>query len=104
MVVYDSVYNEIANTLGISVGIVVVLFAVISVWTLIWKGLALWKSAKKNHMIWFVVLLIVNTLGILEILYIYVFSKMGGKNVKGDGNKGKKVEKAKEKKGAKKKK
>lgn len=46
------------------------------VWSIIWKGIALWKSARKKNLAWFVVLLIVNTLGILEILYIFVFSKM----------------------------
>jgi hypothetical protein len=45
-------------------------------WTLYWKGTALWKAAREQHKIWFVVLLLVNTLGILEILYIFVFSKM----------------------------
>ncbi len=52
---------------------------VVLIWSLIWKGLALWKSARKSHKIWFIVLLIVNTIGILEILYIFVFSKMGEK-------------------------
>jgi len=46
------------------------------IWSLIWKGIALWKSARQGQKIWFVALLIVNTLGILEILYIYIFSKM----------------------------
>ena len=50
--------------------------AIILIWSLVWKGIALWKSARKGSPIWFVVLLIVNTVGILEILYIYVFSKM----------------------------
>lgn len=52
---------------------------IISIWALIWKGLALWKSARKSSPIWFVVLLVVNTLGILEILYLFVFSKLGQK-------------------------
>jgi len=50
-----------------------------AIWTIIWKGLALWKVAKKNDMAWFVVLLVVNTVGILEILYLFFFSKMGEK-------------------------
>ncbi|MGA2368659.1 MAG: DUF5652 family protein [Dehalococcoidia bacterium] len=45
------------------------------VWTLPWKGVALWKSARNGHTVWFVVLLIVNTLAILEIIYIFGFSK-----------------------------
>jgi len=44
-------------------------------WTIPWKGVALWKAAKNNHKWWFVALLVINTLGILEILYIFVFSK-----------------------------
>jgi len=51
------------------------LVLLILTWTLVWKGFALWKSARKGSNIWFIVLLIVNTLGILEILYIYIFSK-----------------------------
>jgi methionyl-tRNA synthetase len=44
-------------------------------WVLPWKGVALWKSARLNSKPWFVVLFLVNTIGILEILYIYIFSK-----------------------------
>lgn len=47
----------------------------VALWTLPWKGVALWKAARKKHIVWFVVLLIVNTLAILEILYIFIFSK-----------------------------
>ncbi len=47
----------------------------LALWAIPWKGVALWKAARNNHLIWFVVLLIVNTLAILEILYIFVFSK-----------------------------
>ena len=46
-----------------------------SIWTIAWTGLALWKAARLNNQIWFVVLLVVNTLGILEILYLFIFSK-----------------------------
>lgn len=47
----------------------------ISLWILPWKGVALWKAGKNGSKPWFIVLLILNTLGILEILYIFVFSK-----------------------------
>ena len=52
-----------------------ILLFVVVVWSIVWKGLALWKSARASSKVWFVVFLIVNTLGILEILYLYVFSK-----------------------------
>lgn len=51
------------------------LFVLLIVWTIIWKALALWKSARAGSKAWFVVLLFVNTAGILEMLYLFVFSK-----------------------------
>lgn len=44
-------------------------------WSLAWKGVALWRSARRNDLWWFVALLVVNTLGILEIIYIVFFSE-----------------------------
>lgn len=44
-------------------------------WTIPWKGIALWRAVKNDHKWWFIALLVINTLGILEILYIFVFSK-----------------------------
>jgi hypothetical protein len=49
--------------------------ALLVVWTLVWKGLALWRAAREESKWWFVILLVVNTLGILEILYFFVFSR-----------------------------
>jgi len=44
-------------------------------WTLPWKGIALWKAAGNKHLWWFVALFLLNTLAILEIIYIFAFSK-----------------------------
>lgn len=44
------------------------------VWIIPWKGVALWKAARNRSVAWFVILLIVNTLGILDIIYIFAFS------------------------------
>ena len=60
-----NLYEGIANSLGLSVGFVVAFLFLVSIWSLVWKGLALWKSSKKNNLIWFIALLIFNTLGIL---------------------------------------
>ena len=48
---------------------------IILVWSLVWKGLALYRAARREEKVWFVALLIINTVGILEILYLYVFGK-----------------------------
>jgi hypothetical protein len=45
------------------------------VWTIPWKGVALWKSARNGHKTWFVLLLLLNTLAILDIVYILSFSR-----------------------------
>ena len=51
------------------------LILIVTIWTIPWKGLALWKSVKNESKPWFIVFLLVNTLGILEILYIYWLGK-----------------------------
>jgi len=51
------------------------IIVLIVLWVLPWKGVALWKAAKNGNKKWFIVLLILNTLAILEILYIFVFGK-----------------------------
>lgn len=43
------------------------------IWELVWKGLGLWHSAKKDDKGWFIAILILNTAGILPIIYIYFF-------------------------------
>jgi len=60
-------------------GIPVWLIAIVTIWSLVWMGIAMWKSARKNNWIWFIVFLLIHTVGILEILYIFVFSKIGSK-------------------------
>lgn len=52
-----------------------VLLIILMAWTLVWTGWALWKAARRADKLWFIVLLVVNTVGFLEILYIFFFSK-----------------------------
>lgn len=44
-------------------------------WSIIWKGIALWNAARNRQLSWFIALLIVNTLGLLEIIYLAFFRK-----------------------------
>lgn len=48
---------------------------IMAIWTIPWKGVALWKSAQLSHRNWFIIMLIVNTLGLLEIYYIFIVAK-----------------------------
>ncbi|MEK7613383.1 MAG: DUF5652 family protein [Patescibacteria group bacterium] len=50
-------------------------FGILLLWSLAWKGWALWRAARNNHRYWFVALLLINTLGILEIIYIFFIGK-----------------------------
>jgi len=52
-----------------------IILGIIFVWSLIWKGVALWKAGQNRQLAWFVAIFLVNTLGILEIIYIFGFSK-----------------------------
>lgn len=40
------------------------------IWAFFWKGWALWRSARLTQLGWFIALLIINTVGIFEIIYI----------------------------------
>ncbi len=55
------------------------LIIVLVLWTIPWKGVALWKSARNGQKWWFIALFLINTLAILEIIYIFVFSKKKNK-------------------------
>lgn len=43
-------------------------------WSVFWKGLALWHAARRGQYWWFLIILFVNTLGILEIIYLFFVS------------------------------
>jgi uncharacterized membrane protein len=51
-------------------------FIALLVWSLFWKGLALWHAAKRHEPWWFVIILVVNTAGILEIIYLFIVAKV----------------------------
>jgi len=45
------------------------------VWSIAWKGLALWNASKNDQKNWFIAILVINTIGILEIVYLFGFAK-----------------------------
>ena len=47
----------------------------LTIWILVWKGFALYRAGANRSPIWFTVLLVVNTLGILEMVYLFAISK-----------------------------
>jgi hypothetical protein len=55
------------------------LLYILLVWMVIWKGIALWRAAHANQRNWFLIILvsmlIINTFGLLEIIYLFRFAK-----------------------------
>lgn len=51
------------------------LLALVVVWSVVWKGIALWRAARNYQRGWFIALLILNTAGILEIVYLLWFRR-----------------------------
>lgn len=52
-----------------------ILITIITIWSTLVKGVALWRAANLKQQNWFIVMLIVNTIGILEIVYLFRFAK-----------------------------
>jgi len=75
-------YQQFINVMGYSAvpAEFVALFALLTIWSIIWKGIALWKAARNESKAWYIVMLVVNTIGILEIIYIFFFSKKKSQN------------------------
>lgn len=48
---------------------------VLALWDTVWKALALYRAGYNRSPLWFFFLLILNTIGILPILYLFVFGK-----------------------------
>lgn len=40
------------------------------IWELIWKGMAMWRAARLEQPVWFTLLLVISSVGILPIIYL----------------------------------
>ncbi len=54
---------------GLSLTVIVVI-VILAVFEYIMKGFALWKCGRNNHTGWFVAIFIINTAGILPLIYL----------------------------------
>ena len=50
-------------------------FLPLGILDIIFKGITLWKTVKKNQKGWFIAILLVNSFGILPIIYLLFFDK-----------------------------
>ncbi len=59
------------------IGMFLLALPLLMIWSMIWKGIALWRAGRKGQLGWFIALFLINTIGILEIIYLLT----AGKNV-----------------------
>ena len=52
-----------------------ILFIISLSWGMVWKGIGLWKAGRNNQSVWFILIFVFNTLGILPIVYLLFFQK-----------------------------
>ena len=48
-------------------------FITLLMWELIWKGFALWHSAKNGQKYWFIAILIINSFALVPLIYLVFF-------------------------------
>jgi len=53
------------------------------VWDCTWKLIAMWKSARRGQLAWYICLAVFNTLGILPIIYLLAFQNNGAQRAAG---------------------
>jgi len=56
--------------------IFIILFIMLLIWTYFWKAAALWHAVRNKDKVWFVVFLLVNTIGILDMIYLFGIEKV----------------------------
>jgi len=67
--------NSVLNFITDNIIWILPLIIIIEVFDLVFRGIALWRSAQNKHTAWFVLLLIINSVGILPIIYLILNPK-----------------------------
>lgn len=70
-----NIETEALSTFGI------ILIIILVCWETVWKAIALWKAGRLNHLVWFIFIFILNTAGILPIIYIFAVARKKEKEI-----------------------
>ena len=62
--------EQLSELLNTQIIWIVNLILILAVWESVWKMIALWKSARNKELAWFICIGVINTVGILPIVYI----------------------------------
>jgi methionyl-tRNA synthetase len=71
----DSIYTFFTDHLGWITSHLTLILLLLAGWSLVWKGIGLWFAARNYQKYWFIAILILNTLGVLEIIYLIWFRR-----------------------------
>jgi hypothetical protein len=52
---------------------IIELLVAVALWDILWKGFALWRAARNNQHAWFVLLFLLETAGLLPIIYLLLY-------------------------------
>lgn len=67
---------EEAQTLLDTLAWLLPLILILGIWEMVWKIIAMWRSARNNHLAWFICIAIINTAGILPIVYLLMHKSL----------------------------
>ncbi len=57
-----------------------VIIVALALWDWVWKAIGMWHAARRGEKVWFIVVLIFNTVGILPIAYLAFVAKIWSKS------------------------
>ncbi len=78
-ILQDPFFGPATSAFSFEAGFLVIVFLLIGIWSLAWKMLGLWHAARNKQRLWFAALVLFNTVGVLEIVYLAWFQRDGNK-------------------------
>ncbi len=67
-------FEQLFTSIGITEMMWIWLLPII-IWDAVWKGIGLWKSGTNRQLGWFIAIFLLNTIGILPIIYLAFFQR-----------------------------
>jgi predicted Co/Zn/Cd cation transporter (cation efflux family) len=60
--------------------VLIPIIVVLAIWDIVWKLIGLWKAGRNNELGWFIAIALINSIGILPIIYILIQRKKNKEN------------------------
>ena len=72
------------NNSFLSEPVLIIALMIAVMWESAWKIIAMWKAGRNNHLVWFICIALINTVGILPIVYILMHRKKATVQLNGE--------------------